>query len=51
MPGSATGIVAIDTIVVGILGYGVRPDLRAANERIKAWAESGGNLITQYHRP
>ena len=39
-----------DTIVVGILGYGVRPDLRAANERIKAWVESGGNLVTQYHR-
>jgi len=40
-----------DTIVVGIFAYGQRPDLVAANGRLKAWVEAGGNLVTLYHRP
>lgn len=40
-----------DTIVVGIYGYGARPDLAAANARLKSWVEDGGNLVVQYHRP
>lgn len=40
-----------DTIVVGIFAYGTRPDLVAANERIKAWTAAGGHLVTLYHRP
>ena len=40
-----------DTIMVGIYGYGARPDLAAANARLKSWVEDGGNLVVQYHRP
>ncbi|MEE8272009.1 MAG: NEW3 domain-containing protein [Alphaproteobacteria bacterium] len=40
-----------DTIVVGIFAYRTRPDLLAANERIKDFVARGGNLVTQYHRP
>ena len=40
-----------DTIVVGIYGYGARPDLAAANARLLDWVEAGGNLLVQYHRP
>lgn len=40
-----------DTIVVGIFAYGCRPDLLAANRRIKDYVRPGGNLVTLYHRP
>lgn len=40
-----------DTILVGIFAYGTRPDLQAANDRLKAWVQDGGTLVTQYHRP
>ncbi|MEO1227032.1 MAG: PIG-L family deacetylase [Pseudomonadota bacterium] len=40
-----------DTIVVGIMAYGTRPDLHEAGERLKQWVEDGGNLVTQYNRP
>ena len=40
-----------DTILVGIFAYGARPDLRGANDRLKAWVRQGGTLVTQYHRP
>lgn len=39
------------TIVVGTFAYGLRPDLFAARDRINAWVEAGGNLVTLYHRP
>ena len=42
---------ALDTIVVGIFAYGARPDLAAANPRLRHWVESGGHLVTLYHRP
>jgi len=41
----------LDTIVIGIFGYGTRPDLAAANPRLHAWVEQGGHLVTLYHRP
>ncbi|TPW27173.1 PIG-L family deacetylase [Pararhizobium mangrovi] len=42
---------AYDTIVVGIFGFGLRPDLRAMTERLHAFVEDGGHLVTLYHRP
>lgn len=41
----------LDTIVVGIFAYGTRPDLAAANARLRDWVEAGGHLVTLYHRP
>lgn len=40
-----------DTIVVGIMAYGTRPDLHEAGGRLKQWVADGGNLVTQYNRP
>ncbi len=40
-----------DTIVIGIFAYKTRPDLLAANGRLKEYVAAGGNLVTQYHRP
>jgi LmbE family N-acetylglucosaminyl deacetylase len=40
-----------DTIVVGVFAYRTRPELAAANARIKAWMQAGGTLLTLYHRP
>ncbi len=40
-----------DTIVVGIMAYGTRPDLHEAGDRLKQWIADGGNLVTQYNRP
>lgn len=40
-----------DTIIVGIFAYGTRPDLAAANARLRDWTERGGHLVTLYHRP
>ena len=40
-----------DTIVVGIFAYGRRPDLLAANHRLKDFVTRGGNLVTLYQRP
>lgn len=42
---------AYDTIVIGILAFGLRPDLRAATQRLHRWVEAGGHLVTLYHRP
>jgi LmbE family N-acetylglucosaminyl deacetylase len=39
------------SIVVGIFAFGLRPDLLAANDKLKAWVEAGGHLLTLYHRP
>jgi LmbE family N-acetylglucosaminyl deacetylase len=39
-----------DTIMVGVYGYRLRPDLLAANDRIHDWVRNGGNLVVQYHR-
>lgn len=39
------------TIVVGIMAFGTRPDLAAARPHLHRWTESGGHLVTLYHRP
>ncbi|MBN9332530.1 MAG: PIG-L family deacetylase [Devosia sp.] len=40
-----------DTIVVGIFTFGLRPDLKAATQKLHRWVEAGGHLVTLYHRP
>ncbi len=42
---------AFTTIVVGIFAFGTRPDLAAARQRLRVWVETGGHLVTLYHRP
>ena len=37
-------------IVVGVRAYERRPDLRANNQRLLQYAESGGTVIVQYQR-
>lgn len=48
----STGDLSVyDTIMVGVYAYAARPDLAAANNRLLSYAENGGNLVVQYHRP
>ncbi len=42
---------AFTTIVVGIFAFGTRKDLAGARRRLRHWVESGGHLVTLYHRP
>ncbi len=42
---------AYTTILIGIFAFGTRPDLAAARQRLRAWVEAGGHLVTLYHRP
>ncbi|NIX75035.1 PIG-L family deacetylase [Microvirga terricola] len=39
------------TIVVGIFAFGTRPDLAAATHNLHRFVETGGHLVTLYHRP
>jgi LmbE family N-acetylglucosaminyl deacetylase len=39
------------TLVVGIMAFGTRADLRAGAGRLAAFVEAGGHLVTLYHRP
>ncbi|HEY3938462.1 MAG TPA: PIG-L family deacetylase [Bryobacteraceae bacterium] len=38
-----------DAIVLGVRAYAVRPDLRAANNRLLEYVKNGGVLIVQYN--
>lgn len=38
-----------DTIVLGVRAYAVRPELRAANNRLLNYVKNGGTLIVQYN--
>ncbi|HET6569655.1 MAG TPA: PIG-L family deacetylase [Rhodothermales bacterium] len=40
----------LNTIVVDIRSYLVRPDLRRYNDRLLDWVEHGGNLIVNYQK-
>jgi hypothetical protein len=40
----------LNTIVVDIRAYLVRPDLRAYNDRLLGWVERGGHLIVNYQK-
>lgn len=44
-------LAAFTTIVVGTFAFGTRPDLAAATDKLRAWVEAGGHLLTLYHRP
>lgn len=48
---AAADLSAFTTVVVGIMAFGTRPDLRAATGRLRAFVEAGGHLVTLYHRP
>nr|WP_194164683.1 PIG-L family deacetylase [Microvirga thermotolerans] len=39
------------TVVVGLFAFGLRPDLKAATERLHRFVTEGGHLVTLYHRP
>jgi LmbE family N-acetylglucosaminyl deacetylase len=39
------------TLLIGIFAFGQRPALRAHRDRLIAWTEAGGSLVTLYHRP
>ena len=41
----------IDTLVIGLFAYRSRPQLSALSKTINDWVESGGHLLTLYHRP
>ena len=48
----ATGdLSAFDAILIGIRAYAVRDDLKAHNDRLLKYVESGGVLIVQYNTP
>jgi LmbE family N-acetylglucosaminyl deacetylase len=38
-----------DTIVLGVRAYAVRPELRAANNRLLNYVKNGGTLVVQYN--
>ncbi|WP_322895377.1 MULTISPECIES: PIG-L family deacetylase [unclassified Yoonia] len=42
---------AYTTVLIGVVAYGNRPDLNAATNRLHAFVENGGHLVTLYQRP
>jgi LmbE family N-acetylglucosaminyl deacetylase len=47
----ATGdLRSLDTIVVDLRGYGVRPDLRENAQRLVEWVRAGGHLVVFYQK-
>jgi LmbE family N-acetylglucosaminyl deacetylase len=42
-------LAAYDAIVTGVRAYSVRPDLRAAQQRLLDYTRNGGTLIVQYN--
>lgn len=42
---------AYTTVLVGVVAFGNRPDLTAATDRLRAFVENGGHLVTLYQRP
>ena len=43
-------LAALDAIVTGVRAYERRPDLRANNDRLIAYAGNGGTVIVQYNK-
>ncbi len=39
------------TVLIGIFGFGQRPALLTHRDRLIAWTQAGGSLVTMYHRP
>ncbi|MCY3880028.1 MAG: PIG-L family deacetylase [Rhodobacteraceae bacterium] len=48
---SENSLKAYDTLVVGIFAMRFRQGLLGAVRRLHGWVESGGTLVTLYHRP
>ncbi|WP_010138291.1 PIG-L family deacetylase [Oceanicola sp. S124] len=42
---------AFTTVLVGVVAFGNRADLRAATARLHRFVEAGGHLVTLYQRP
>ncbi|MFK7857312.1 MAG: PIG-L family deacetylase [Granulosicoccus sp.] len=47
----AQALITIDTLVVGVFAYRMRNSLASLAPTINSWVESGGHLLTLYHRP
>ncbi|MDH3660374.1 MAG: PIG-L family deacetylase [Alphaproteobacteria bacterium] len=45
------GLDEFDSLVIGVMAFGQRPDLLVTTSSINAWVKAGGHLVTQYHRP
>lgn len=41
----------LDSLIIGVFANRFRPDLRARMQDVHAWVNTGGNLVTLYHRP
>src|SRR5699024_4011492 len=48
---SSADLSVYDTIVTGIRANLAREDLIANNDRLKKYAENGGHVVFQYHKP
>ncbi|MEP2531425.1 PIG-L family deacetylase [Shimia sp.] len=48
---SDAALSAFDTIVIGIFALRFRPGLSEAMPALHRWVETGGTLVTLYHRP
>jgi LmbE family N-acetylglucosaminyl deacetylase len=46
--GPTDSLSGFDAVIVGVRAYAVRPDLRAANNRLLDYVRNGGVLIVQY---
>jgi hypothetical protein len=46
---SSGNLAVYDAIVTGVRAYSVRPDLRAAQQRLLEYARNGGTLVVQYN--
>ena len=51
MLASETALADFDTLVIGIFAMRFRPGLAEAMPRVHRWTETGGTLVTLYHRP
>jgi LmbE family N-acetylglucosaminyl deacetylase len=40
---------SFDVIILGVRAYAIRPELRAANDRLLEYVKNGGTLIVQYN--
>jgi hypothetical protein len=45
----STNLASFDAIILGVRAYAVRPELRAANDKLLEYVKNGGTLIVQYN--
>jgi LmbE family N-acetylglucosaminyl deacetylase len=46
-----TDLSGFSTVLIGIFGFGLRAELRAARAALHGFVRAGGHLVTLYHRP